>query len=159
MTTEKHPMTIQGYNDLKEELDHLKRVERLNIVKEIEVARGHGDLKENAEYHAAKEKQGMVEARIKYLNAKLAMSEVIDPKTLSGSRVMFGATVTIYDLDTDEEKTYQIVGDEEADIKLNRISYASPIAKALIGKQEGDEAVIHAPKGSRNVEISEVEYK
>lgn len=159
MSNESYPMTIDGYNKLKEELDQLKRVDRLNIVKEIEVARAHGDLKENAEYHAAKEKQGMVEARIKYLNAKLALSQVIDPKTLSGDRVMFGATVTIYDPESDEEKTYQIVGDEEADIKLNRISYASPIAKALIGKEEGDEVIIKAPKGDRTIEISEVEYK
>ncbi len=159
MSNEKFPMTIDGYNTLREELDQLKRVDRIAIVKEIEVARAHGDLKENAEYHAAKEKQGMIEARIKYLNAKLAMSEVIDPKTLSGERVLFGATVTIYDPETEEEKTYQIVGDEEADIKQNRISYASPIAKALIGKEEGDEVTIKAPKGNRVVEISEVEFK
>ena len=147
-TPERYPMTIEGYNALKEELDQLKRHERYAIVKEIEVARAHGDLKENAEYHAAKEKQGMVEARIKYLNAKVAMSEVIDPKSLSGDRVLFGATVTtIFDPETEEESTYQIVGDEEADIKLNRISYASPIAKALIGKEEGDEVTIIAPKG------------
>lgn len=159
MSNTKYPMTIEGYNNLKEELDRLKRFDRLAIVKEIEVARAHGDLKENAEYHAAKEKQGMVDARMKYLNAMLALSEVIDPKTLSGDRVMFGATVTMLDPETDEEKTYQIVGDEEADIKRNRISYASPIAKALIGKEEGDEVTIKAPKGNRVVEITEVEYK
>ncbi len=158
MSNEKFPMTIDGYNTLREELDQLKRVDRIAIVKEIEVARAHGDLKENAEYHAAKEKQGMIEARIKYLNAKLAMSEVIDPKTLSGERVLFGATVTIYDPETEEEKTYQIVGDEEADIKQNRISYASPIAKALIGKEEGDSVEVRTPGGDRAYEILKIIY-
>ncbi|MEM1350617.1 MAG: transcription elongation factor GreA, partial [Myxococcota bacterium] len=152
------PMTVEGSNRLKAELDHLKKVERPQIVNEIEVARAHGDLKENAEYHAAKEKQGMVEARIKELEVKLTHAEVIDPRSLGGDRVLFGATVTIFEIEGEEEVTYQIVGEDEADIKDAKISYASPIAKALIGKEVGEEVVIKAPKGNRPVEIVEVEF-
>lgn len=156
---DKHPMTREGFLQIREELDHLKKVERPAISKEIEIARGHGDLKENAEYHAAKEKQGMIEAKIRHLDIKVSNAEVIDPSTLSGDRVMFGAHVTIYDPDTDEETTYQIVGDEESDVTKNKISYNSPIAKALIGREVDEEVVIKAPKGNRTVEISEVEYR
>lgn len=153
------PMTAEGYRSLRDELDNLKKVERPKIVNEIEVARAHGDLKENAEYHAAKEKQGFVEGRIKEVEAKLANAEVIDVAKLSGDRVLFGATVTIFDVDADEEKTYKIVGDDESDLKLSKISFSSPIAKALIGKSEGDETTIKAPGGDRLVEIVEVEFK
>ncbi|MEC9396798.1 MAG: transcription elongation factor GreA [Myxococcota bacterium] len=155
----KYPMTVEGNKKLKEELDHLKKVERPAIVKEIEVARAHGDLRENAEYHAAKEKQGMIEARISHLDIKLSNAEVIDVASLSGDRVLFGAHVTIFDLDTDDEVTYQIVGDEESDIKQSKISYLSPIAKALIGREVGEEVAIETPKGKRNIEIMDVEFK
>ncbi|MFU8805432.1 MAG: transcription elongation factor GreA [Bradymonadaceae bacterium] len=153
------PMTTLGHRRLKDELDRLKKVERPKIISEIEEARAHGDLKENAEYHAAKDKQGFVEGRIKEVEGKLAQCQVIDPTSLSGDRVVFGATVTLYDFDSDAEKTYQIVGDDEADIKDLKISYTSPIARAMIGKSVGDEATIKAPGGNRVVEILEVEFK
>lgn len=156
--TEKVPMTPEGFTALKAEMDQLRKVERPKIVQEIEDARAHGDLKENAEYHAAKDKQGFVEARIRDVEAKIALAEVIDVTQMSGDRVIFGATVTILNLDTDEEVTYKIVGDDESDLKDGKISFASPIAKALIGKSEGDEVIIKAPGGDRSVEILEVEY-
>ncbi len=155
----KFPMTVEGYQRLKEELDQLKKFDRPRVSHEIEVARAHGDLRENAEYHAAKEKQGMMEARIRTIEARLAQCEVINPSIFSGDRVLFGAHVTILELESDEETTYQIVGDDESDTKLNKISYASPMAKALIGKEVGDECVIKAPKGDRKVEIIAVEFK
>lgn len=155
----KIPMTPEGHQRLKDELEQLRKFERPKIVKEIEEARAHGDLSENAEYHAAKDKQGFVEGRIREIQGKLGQAEVIDPTEMSGDRVVFGATVTILDYDTDEESTYQIVGDDEADIKDNKISYSSPIARALIAKSVGDEVTIKAPKGNRVVEILEVEFK
>lgn len=155
---QKIPMTPLGHKRLRKELDRLKRVERPKVVSEIEEARAHGDLSENAEYDAAKDKQGFVEGRIREIQGKLAQAEVIDPTTLSGDRVVFGATVTIYDFDADEEQTYQIVGDDESDIKDGKISYASPIARALIGKSVGEETTIKAPKGNRIVEIMDVEF-
>lgn len=155
----KIPMTPEGHQRLKDELEQLRKIERPKIVKEIEEARAHGDLSENAEYHAAKDKQGFVEGRIREIQGKLGQAEVIDPTEMSGDRVVFGATVTILDYDTDEESTYQIVGDDEADIKDNKISYSSPIARALIAKSVGDEVTIKAPKGNRVVEILEVEFK
>lgn len=156
--SDKIPMTPKGLSDLRAELDQLKKVERHKIVAEIEEARAHGDLRENAEYHAAKEKQGFVEGRIREIEAKIAHAEVIDVTQHDGGHVIFGATVTILDFDTDEEKTYKIVGDDEADLKKGMISFNSPIAKALIGKNEGDEVVIHTPGGKREVEILEVQY-
>jgi transcription elongation factor GreA len=152
-------MTVDGANKLREELNQLKRFDRHSVSKEIEVARAHGDLRENAEYHAAKEKQGQIEARIKYLESMLGLAEIIDPRTLDGDKVLFGATVTLLYMDNDEEVTYQIVGAEEAEIKDNKISYASPIAKALIGREVGDVCQIKAPKGQREVEILSVEFK
>jgi transcription elongation factor GreA len=152
-------MTVEGHRRLKEELEHLKKVERPAVVEEIETARAHGDLRENAEYHAAKEKQGFVEGRIREVEAKLANTEIIDPKKLSGDRVVFGATVTIYNFDTDEESTYQIVGDDEADIQENKISYKSPIARALIAKEVADEVKIETPGGVRHVEIVDVSFE
>lgn len=154
----KIPMTAEGYRALRDELDNLKRVERHKIVAEIEAARAHGDLKENAEYHAAKEKQGHVEGRIQDIEAWLSNADVIEIGGITGSRVVFGATVTVYDPDDDSEKTYKIVGAQEADLKNGKISFQSPIAKALIGKEEGDEAIIRAPGGDRTVEISSVEF-
>ena len=154
------PITTAGHARLSAELTHAKRVERPNIVLQIEEARAHGDLKENAEYHTAKDKQGMIEARIKWHEHILATAEVIDilemPQT---GVVIFGTTVTLLDLDTDDEVTYQIVSDYESDAKQGRISYASPIGRAIIGKQEGDEVVVVTPKGTRTLEISGVEYK
>lgn len=154
----KIPMTKKGHRQLKEELDRLKKVERPKVVDEIEVARAHGDLSENAEYHAAKERQGFIEGRIQELQGKISNAEIIDPSSMSGDRVVFGATVTIYDFDDDCEKTYQIVGDDEADIKENKISYSSPIARAMIGKRVGEELVIKTPGGNREIEIVEVEF-
>ena len=158
MSNETYPMTIDGYNKLKEELDQLKRFDRLSIVKEIEVARAHGDLKENAEYHAAKERQGFLEGEMRELEDKISRAQVIDPSTLSGDRVVFGATVTLLNLDTDEEVTYSIVGVEEADVKKGTISYQSPIARGLISKEEGDEVVVQVPGGARTYEIVEVSF-
>lgn len=158
MTT-KFPMTLAGHQALKDELDHLKKVERPNIVHEIEVARAHGDLRENAEYHAAKDRQGQIEGRIKAIEAKLSLAEVIDPKSFSGDKVFFGAHVTVFYVDNEEEHTYQIVGDDEADLEAGKISFASPIAKAVIARRVGDECQIKAPKGQRTIEIVEVEYK
>ena len=156
---QKVPMTKIGHQKLKKELKRLKSEERPKVVAEIEEARAHGDLSENAEYDAAKDKQGFIEGRIRELQGKLAQAEVIDPTSLSGDRVVFGATVTIYDFEADEEFTYQIVGDDESDIKEKKISYSSPIARALIGKSLGEETTIRAPKGNRTVEIMDVEFK
>ena len=153
------PMTPGGHQLLKEKLKQLKSVERPRIVKEIEAAREMGDLSENFEYHAAKDSQGMVEAKIKDLEGRLSMAEVIDPTKLSGNRIMFGATVDLYDLDTDEELTYKIVGEHEADIKEGLISIGSPIARALIGKEVGDEVKIKTPKKVRTVEVANLRFE
>jgi transcription elongation factor GreA len=152
-------MTREGFEELKDELEHLKKNERPKVVEAIEEARAHGDLSENAEYDAAKEKQGFIEGRIEELEGLISHAEIIDPADLSGDRVKFGATVTIFDFESDGEKTYQIVGDEEADIENNCISYTSPIAQALIGKQVAEEVTIDTPSGDKVVEITEVEFK
>ena len=154
----KFPMSPSGYEILQKELKHYKAVERPNVVKDIEEARAHGDLSENAEYDAAKDKQAFVEARIRELEVKVSQAEVIDISNLTGDRVVFGATVTIFDHDKEEEKTWTIVGEDEADLKLKRISLTSPIAKGLIGKSVGDEASIRTPGGVRDYEIIEVEF-
>ncbi|MDF3067940.1 MAG: Transcription elongation factor GreA [Polyangiaceae bacterium] len=151
-------MTPLGAQKLREELARLKE-ERPKISREIGVAREHGDLKENAEYHAAKDRQGMVEAQIKDIEDKLARAEVIDPTKLSGDRVRFGATLNLTNLDTDEEITYQIVGADEADINLGKISVSAPLARALIGKSVGDEVVVTLPAGKRRYEIAEIAFK
>jgi transcription elongation factor GreA len=151
-------MTPAGAQKLKAELKRL-REERPKIAREIEVAREHGDLSENAEYHAAKERQGMIEAMIKDTEDKLSRAEVIDPTKLAGDLVRFGATVTLTNLDTDEESTYQIVGADEADIDQGTISVSSPLARALIGKRLGDEVTVKLPAGIRNYEVSEVQYR
>ncbi|MBA2661823.1 MAG: transcription elongation factor GreA [Bradymonadaceae bacterium] len=155
----KIPMTVEGHRRLKEELYNLKHVERPKVIKDIEEARAHGDLKENAEYHAAKHNQGFVEGRLREVEGKLALAQIIDPTELSGDRVVFGATVTVFDSADDAEKIYQIVGDDEADIKESKISYTSPIARALLGKEVGDEGIIKAPGGDRTIEIVRVVYK
>ena len=159
MALDRVPMTVHGHERLKEELRQLKNVERKKISADIETSRGHGDLKENAEYHAAKEKQSFVEGRIQDLEDKLSRANIIDPSKLTGDRVVFGATVSIVDGETDDKNTYQIVGDDEADLKQGKISISSPIARALIGKESGDEVEIRSPKGVRKVEIVNVAFK
>ncbi|MEM1026276.1 MAG: transcription elongation factor GreA [Myxococcota bacterium] len=157
--SDREPMTTKGYQQLKDELKDLKSVQRPKVSKEIEEARAHGDLSENAEYHAAKEKQSFIEGRIKEIESKLALAEIIDPTSLSGEKVVFGATVTIMDLESEEESRYQIVGVEEAEIKEGKISVTAPIARALIGRSVGDEVKIQLPKkGAKEFEILEVEF-
>ena len=152
-------MTLKGSQRLREELDHLKSVRRPEIIAAIAEARGHGDLKENAEYHAAREQQGFIEGRIQQLESELSHADIIDVARLdAGDKVVFGAKVTIADVETDEEKRYQIVGDLEADIKLGLIAISSPVARALIGKHEGDSVTIEAPAGAREYEIVGVSY-
>ena len=154
---EKIPMTRAGHTALDEELKTLKSVERPAIIKAIAEAREHGDLSENAEYHSAREKQSFIEGRIKELEGLLSLAEVIDPTTLSGS-IKFGATVTIVDEDTDEEKTYQIVGEPEADLERALLNIKSPIARALIGKEEGDSVEVRTPGGEKSYEILSIRY-
>jgi transcription elongation factor GreA len=156
--SEKFPMTPSGQAWMKAQLYKLKNVDRIANSRAIEVARGHGDLSENADYSAAKEEQGLIEAKIREFEAKLAMSEVIDPTKLSGSRVKFGATVTIEDSETGEKHRYVIVGEHEADIKRGRISIGAPVARALIGKEVGDTVTVTMPKGKREYEVTEVEW-
>jgi transcription elongation factor GreA len=149
-------MTQSGYEKIQAEVKHLKSVERPSIVKEIEIARAHGDLSENAEYHAAKEKQGHVEGRIAILEDKLARAQVIDPSGQSTDAVRFGLTVDLEDSDTGEELTYTILGEEEADAANGTISISSPIARALLGKGAGDSVTVSVPKGTREFEILEI---
>jgi transcription elongation factor GreA len=157
MASEKVPMLVEGHRLLSDELKRLRMHERPAIIESIEVARAHGDLSENAEYHAAKERQGHVEATIADLEDKLARAMIIDPKTLSGDKVVFGATVTL--LDEDEKKVrYQLVGQEEADAKVGRISYNSPLGRALIGRQKGDGVEVTTPSGERYYEVAKVEF-
>lgn len=156
---EKHPMTKEGADALQAELNKLKKEDRPRITKAIADAREHGDLKENAEYHAAREEQGLVEARVSQIEGALSHAQIIDVTKLNpGGKIVFGATVVVVNLDTDEELTYKIVGNEEADVKQNKISVNSPIARALIGKEEGDEAIVQAPSGNIDYEIVEVQY-
>ena len=153
-------MTVLGHRQLKAELKHLKSVERPKISNEIEVARAHGDLSENAEYHAAKDKQGFIEGRILELESKLVLADVIDPAKYTGDRIVFGAHVTLIDAETEEEVTYQIVGLDEADLKQKKISVTAPMARAMIGKSEGDGIEVKSPKGgSREFEVLKVEYR
>ncbi len=152
-------MTVVGEATLREELNMLKTVHRPRIIADIATAREHGDLKENAEYHAAREEQGFAEGRIKEIEGKLADSQVIDVKSIPHTgKVVFGSTVTLYNVDTEETVTYRIVGDDEADVKQKQISYASPIAKAIIGKMEGDEVNIKIPSGEVVYEIEQVAH-
>jgi transcription elongation factor GreA len=156
---EKVPMTESGYQALEAELKRLMSEERPRIIQAISDARTHGDLSENAEYHAAKEAQSLNEGRIAELEDKLSRAEVIDVSKLSGNTVKFGATVTLVDEDTEEKKIYRIVGDMEADVKAGRISISSPIARALIGKRKGDSVEVTAPGGARSYEILRIAYK
>jgi len=156
---EKVPMTMEGYRKLESELHRLKVEERPRIIQQIAEARDHGDLSENAEYHAAKDAQGMNEARVAELEDKLARAEIIDPAKLSGSTVKFGATVTLEDEDSGDKVKYKIVGEDEANLREGKISIASPIARALIGKSKGETAEVTTPKASRSYEILKVEFK
>lgn len=155
---DKIPLTAAGFAALESELAHLKSVERPEIIAAIAEARGHGDLKENAEYHAAKERQSFIEGRIEELEAVISRAEVIDVKTLSGKVVKFGATVRVADDDTGEEHVYQIVGEYESDIDQNKISIGAPLARALIGKTVGDIANVNTPKGAKKYEIVDVKF-
>lgn len=153
------PMTVSGAQTLRAELENLKKVERPRIVKAIAEAREHGDLKENAEYHAAREQQSFAEGRIQEIESKLANAQVIDVTSVPPSeKVIFGATVSLINLESNEESKYQIVGDDEADVKSGKISVNSPIARGLIGKSVGDEVVIKTPSGESEFEIDQVEY-
>jgi transcription elongation factor GreA len=156
---EKIPMTTGGYNCLVEELKHLKMVKRPQVIRAIAEAREHGDLSENAEYHAARERQGFIEGRLAELEDKISRAEVIDISSMKGGVVRFGATVRIVDEDTDQKTTYQIVGADEADIDSGLLSVISPLARALIGKKKGDEAEVSTPGGHRFYEIVSVRYK
>jgi transcription elongation factor GreA len=156
MSGQRIPMTAGGLRRLKEELKQLQTVERIRISKEIEVARGHGDLRENAEFHAAKEKQSHIEGRILDLNDWIARAEVIDVSKLKGDKVVFGATVKLLDQETGREVTYTLVGELEADVKQRQISVTSPLARGLIGKSVGDLATVQSPGGPREYEIVEI---
>ncbi|NBC13711.1 MAG: transcription elongation factor GreA [Gammaproteobacteria bacterium] len=154
------PLTARGAEQLRAELEHLKKIERPRIIEAIAEARAHGDLKENAEYHAAREQQGFVEGRIKEIEGKLSNAQIIDVAQLPRTgKVVFGVTVDVLDVDKDEEHTYVIVGDDEADIKQGKISVSSPIARGLIGKGEGDVAMVDAPAGKRELEVLEIRYE
>ena len=155
---EKIPMTRRGFVALDEELKHLKSVERPSIIRAIAEAREHGDLSENAEYHSAREKQSFIEGRIKELEATISLAEVIDPAKLSGA-VKFGATVDLVDEDSGEEKTFQIVGESEADVEKNLLNIRSPLARALIGKDQGDSVDVVTPGGRRSYEIIAIRYQ
>ena len=156
---DKVPMTAEGHAAMMDEVKHLKSVERPRIIKAIEEARSHGDLSENAEYHAAKEQQGWTEARVAELEDKLSRAEIIDISKLSGDTVMFGAKVTLIDEETDEKTAYQIVGEFEADVKKGKISVSSPIARAIIGKKKGDSVEVNTPGGGKSYEIAKVAWR
>lgn len=156
---QKVPMTTEGFTRLEDELRHLKGVERPAVIRAIAEARAHGDISENAEYHAARERQSFIEGRLAELEDKISRAEVIDVSKLSGRQVKFGATVTVVDEDTDERAAYQIVGQDEADIKTKRLSITSPLARALIGKKVGDTVEVTTPGGGKSYEIVKVQFK
>jgi len=155
---QKVPMTAAGYQRLQEELKHLKQVERPAVIRAIAEAREHGDLSENAEYHAARERQSFIEGRVLEIEDRLSRAEIIDVTKLSGDSVKFGATVTLADEDTDEESTYQLVGQDEADVKEGRLSISAPLSRSLIGKSVGDVVEVTTPNGSKSYEIIQVQY-
>ena len=155
----KFPLTPRGQKALRDELKNLREVQRPKNVQDIEEARAHGDLRENAEFHAAKEKQAFIEGRSREIDSILAQAEIIDPAKLSGERVVFGATVKLTDTDSGDEMTYSIVGDYEADIKLGRIAISAPVARAIIGKDLGDTVTIRTAKGTREYQIAEVRFE
>jgi transcription elongation factor GreA len=156
---ERVPMTKVGYDKIRADLQHIKSVERPKNIRDIEEARAHGDLKENAEYHAAKEKQAVLQAQMNDLENKVSLAEVIDPASVNSDKVVFGATVTLYDVESEDEVSYQIVGDVETNVKEGKIGISSPIAKGLLGKAEDDEVKIRTPKGVREFEVVKIEYK
>ncbi len=159
MNMEKEPITVSGLKDLKSELENLKNVQRPKIVEAIAEARSHGDLKENAEYHAAKEQQALIESRVITINDLIARANIIDvTKIENNGKVIFGSTVKVKDLETDKKISYRLVGQEEADIKKNLIFFKSPIGKSLIGKNKGDMVIVNTPSGEKNLEILDVEY-
>jgi transcription elongation factor GreA len=155
----KIPMTADGFQRLEEELRHLKQTERPAVIRQIAEAREHGDLSENAEYHAARERQSFIEGRVGELEDKISRAEIIDVSKLSGKQIKFGATITVVDEDTDEKNSYQIVGPDEADIREKRLSITSPLARAVIGKKVGDTVEVTTPNGSKSYEIVKVAFK
>lgn len=156
----REPLTARGAEQLRRELEDLKSVQRPRVIAAIAEARAHGDLKENAEYHAAKDQQGFIEGRISEIEDRLGRAEVIDPaKLAAGGKVVFGATVTLVNVDTDEEVTYQVVGMDEADIKQGRLSFRAPLARAMIGREVGDQVLVPAPGGEQAYEILAVDYR
>ncbi len=159
MADESYPMTPEGLATLKAEYKRIKEIDRPANVQEIEEALEHGDLRENAEYHAAKERQAELDARMRFAEYRISRSKVIDPAKMKSDKVGFGATVTVLDVDTDKEATYVIVGEHEVDVDRGRISFKSPIARVLIGKEEGDDALLKLPRGDREFEVVSVEYK
>jgi transcription elongation factor GreA len=155
----KIPMTVDGFGRLEEELQQLKSIERPAIIRAIAEAREHGDLSENAEYHAARERQSFIEGRVLELEDKISRAEIIDVSKLSGKVIKFGATVTLIDEDTDEKSAYQIVGEDEADIKSKRLAITAPLARALVGKKVGDSVEVTTPGGSKSYEVAKVQFK
>lgn len=156
---EKHPMTVTGKNKLDSELKNLLQVERPAVIKAIEVARGHGDLSENADYDAAKERQGFIESRIGEIQAKIAVADVIDTSTIKSDKIVFGATVELLDLDTDESRVYKLVGVDEANVKEGLLSVFSPLGRALIGKKKSSVVEFSSPKGDKEYEVVKFEFK
>lgn len=159
MADDSYPMTPKGLDALKAELKQIKEVDRPQNVNDIEEALEHGDLRENAEYHAAKEKQAELDARMRFAEYRISRAKVIDPAKMSSPKVAFGATIKVVDMDTDKEEIYAIVGEHEVDIDKGHISFKSPIARAMMGKEEGDDFTLKLPKGDRELEVLSVEYK
>lgn len=159
MPADKFPMTPAGLKKLRAELKQLREVERMKNVRDIEEALGHGDLRENAEYHAAKDKQAEIDGRMRFLDYKIARADVIDPTSIKSDRVTFGATVTMEDLDNDTTVTYCLVGEDESDVVAGKISITAPIARAMLGKHVGDDVLVKLPKGDREYEVVKIEYK
>ncbi|MBA3548257.1 MAG: transcription elongation factor GreA [Nannocystis sp.] len=157
--TDKFPMTPACFDRLKHELKQIKEHDRAENVRDIEVARDHGDLRENAEYHAAKERQALLDGRMRYLEARIGFAQVIDPATVKEAKITFGATVTLNDVDNDTEVVYHIVGEDESDATSGKISISAPIARAMLGKKKGDDVIVKLPKGDREYEVVRVEYK
>ena len=159
MTEPKIPMTPACFDRLRHELKQIKEHDRAENVRDIEVARDHGDLRENAEYHAAKERQALLDGRMRYLEGRIGFAQVIDPTTVKEVKITFGATVTLNDVDNDTEVVYHIVGEDESDASSGKISISAPIARAMLGKRKGDEVIVKLPKGDREYEVVRVEYK
>ncbi|MFO0747489.1 MAG: transcription elongation factor GreA [Myxococcota bacterium] len=159
MASDPYLVTREGLDKIKARLEQIKKIDRPQNVRDIEVARAHGDLRENAEYHAAKERQGFLDGEMRSLEDKIARAQVVDIASLSGTKVVFGAKVTVLNVDNDETSQFQIVGEDEADAKGGRISYKAPIAKALLGKKLGDEVVFNAPGGARTYEITAIDFQ